>query len=124
MQTIYHVAHLGSMMLSRTEYQGLFHGVYQTHKFLHTGFVTLANLDVTLVEILFRIGLEHIHLATHHCIIGGVVIIVDGTLHVDVTERRQETIVNTLLQGIFISMVCKVTVGIGILVYTRSSGQA
>ena len=86
--------------------------------------VSLSYLDVALIEVLFRIGLEDIHLATQHFVVGLIDVVVYIRLHVDVTEGREEAVLYALFERVFVGVISEVFVGVDILVHPWGCGQA
>ena len=119
-----HIPDLSSMSLGGTEHDGFLCFVYLAQELLYTGFIPLTNLDIPLVEVLFGIYPTLFHIATNHLVIWRVDIVVDVAHHVDMTERRQEAIFDTLFQGVLIGMIREILIGIHVLVYARCCCQS
>ena len=82
------------------------------HELTYTTSVALGNLDVAVVEVLFGVGLCGVYLTGQHYVVGRVMVFVDGRLHVEVAEGREETVVDALPQGVFVSVVREILIGV------------
>src|ERR1051326_7663519 len=101
------------MILRGTEHQSLFALVYLLHKQFHPIRLALLDLD-DLIEVRFRITLAGLDLALYHLVVRGINIIVQRGLNLPYLERREETVVDSVLERVNIYGLAKVTVRIGV----------
>jgi hypothetical protein len=108
------VAHRESMVLCCTENQRFFALVDLLHEQLHP--VRFAFLDLyDLVEIGFRITLSGFNFALHYSVIRRIDILVQRRGNLFYAKRRQEAVVDALLQRVDVDRLAEVGVGVRIL---------
>ena len=111
------------MSLSVAEDDGLLVGTDFVQQLHHTMLVALTHVDAAVVEVLLGIGLVHLYLA-HNAVIGVVGVVIDVAGGEPHAVRRQEAVLDALLEGVTIDGLAEVVVGIGVDLATRRGRHA
>ena len=116
------IAHRQRMVLCGAEYQRLLLLVNLGHEDFHALPFPGHDLD-NLVEVRFRIALPHLDLPFHQHVVRGIHVLIEGRGYLLHPERRQEPVVDALLEGIDIHRVAEIAVGVGVFLALRCGGQ-
>ena len=117
------VAHGQGMLLRGAEHQGLLALVDLVHEELHPVGLTLLDLDDP-IEIRLGVPLARLRLALHHAVIAGVHVFVQGGGVLPQFERREEAVVDALLQRVDVDRLAEISVGIHVHITLGRGGKA
>lgn len=117
------VAHHQRVILGGAEDQRLLLLVDQLHEELHPMRLALPNDDGP-VELAFGVALAGNDFAIHHGVVGRVGVIVQAGRELLDPERRQEAVVDALLQGVGVDRLAEIGVGVDVALTLGRGRQA
>ena len=116
------VAHGQRMVLRGAEDQRFFPLVDLVHEQLHAVRFALLDLD-DLVEVGFRIALPGFDFALHNLVIRRVDILVERCGNLLYAERREEAVIDALLERVDVDRLAEIGVGVRVLLALRRRGE-
>ena len=117
------VAHGQRVILRGAEDQRLLALVDLLHEDLHAVRFALLDLD-DLVEVGLRVALARLDLALDHCVVGRVDVLVERRGDLLHLERRQEAVVDAVLERVDVDRLAEVGVGVDVVLALGRGGQA
>src|SRR5664280_1462680 len=96
--------------------------IRDSHKQLYAVRFALLDLD-DLVEVGFRVAFSGFDLALHHLVIRRIDIVIERGGNLLYAERREEAVIDSLLERVGVNRLAEIEVGVGILFALRRCSQ-